>query len=191
MTDPTADALRVSTLSKTTATPFEVRPDAELLGQIAGRLELIGLRKLSFRGDVRADGKADWLLKGQLGATVVQPCSVTLEPVTTRIDQPVLRRFTPTLPDEEGDSDEIEMPEDETLEKLGTHIDPSSVMEEELALALPLYPRAEGVAPVEIAVTEPGRAPMTDEDAKPFAGLAGLMSELDPNAAKDDDDGKA
>ncbi|QOL80312.1 YceD family protein [Pseudooceanicola spongiae] len=190
MTDPTTDALRVSTLPKNAATAFELRPDSDTLSAIAARLDLIGLKKLSFRGEVRADGKEDWVLKGQLGATVVQPCSVTLDPVTTRIDQVVLRRFTPTLPDDVSDSDEVEMPEDETLEKLGSHIDPAIVMEEELALSLPLYPRAEGVAPVEIAVTEPGRKPMTDEDAKPFAGLAGLMSGLDGSAGKDDDGSK-
>ena len=51
-------------------------------------------------------------------------------------------------------------------------------MEEALVLALPDWPRAEGVEPVDLTVTEPGVTPMTDDDAKPFAGLKSLRDRM-------------
>lgn len=115
-------------------------------------------------------------MTGQLGATVVQPCVVTLTPVTTRIETDVRRLYTPDFIDPDGD--EVEMPEDDSLEPLGHQIDLSAVLIESLALALPLYPRADG-AQIETAnFTEPGKAAMTDDDAKPFAGLAALKDAL-------------
>ncbi|QPM89465.1 YceD family protein [Pseudooceanicola algae] len=174
--DSSATTLRVSTLSKTRPTTFELRPDKAVMAQIAARLDLDDLRKLSFRGEITAEGRDDWVLKGHLGATVVQPCSVTLVPVSTRLEEAVLRRFTPHLADDVNEDEESEMPEDESLEPLGAWIDPAQVMEEALSLALPMYPRAEGVGPADAVFAEPGQKPMTDEDAKPFAGLAGLMA---------------
>jgi uncharacterized metal-binding protein YceD (DUF177 family) len=49
------------------------------------------------------------------------------------------------------------------------------VLTEALALALPLYPRADGAEDGSLAVTEPGKAAMTDDEARPFANLAELM----------------
>ena len=66
------------------------------------------------------------------------------------------------------------MPEDETADPLPARLDLADVMAEALALALPAWPRAEGVAPVDLTVTEPGKTPMTDDEAKPFAALKSL-----------------
>lgn len=177
--------LRVAELPQNRATAFELRPDAAALEAIAADMGLLGLRKLSFRGTVRAEGQDDWLLEGTLGATVVQPCVVTLEPVTTRIDGPVRRLYladpSPILPEGE----EIEMPEDDTAEPLGDVIDLEGVMIEELALALPAWPRAEGAGIGSVTVTEPGVTPLTEEAMKPFAGLAALRDKL----GKPSDDG--
>lgn len=171
-------AWRVADLPQNRAVDFDLRPDAETLRQIAAELELKGLRKLSFRGSLKAQGKRDWLLEGVLGATVIQPCVVTLEPVTTRIDEPVRRLYladpAPILPEGE----EVEMPEDDNAEPLGNTIDPHEVMIEALALALPLWPRADGAGIGEVTVTEPGRNALTREAMKPFAGLAGLRDKL-------------
>lgn len=147
-------------------------------------LDLSALRKLSFSGQLEPAGKSDWLLTAQLGATAVQPCTITLEPVTTRIDQEVSRRFVAEMPQAALDTEEEDefggtaMLEDDTLEPLGPQIDLWAVMIEALALALPDYPRAEGAELGTLSVTEPGKAAMTDEDAKPFAGLASLKDKL-------------
>ena len=79
-------SLRVADLPQNAPTSFDLRPAAAALDEIRQDLGLLGLRKLSFSGDVQARGKRDWVLNGKLGATVIQPCVVTLEPVTTRID---------------------------------------------------------------------------------------------------------
>ena len=164
--------------------PFTLRPDAEARAALAAELGILSIRKLSFFGEIAPDGADDLCLTAELGATVVQPCVVTLEPVTTRIDEKVTRRYTPDMP-EAPEGDEIEMPEDDTLEPLPREIDLARVMAEALALALPPWPRAEGVDPVEVSVTEPGKQAMTDDDAKPFAALKSLRGKLG-----EDDDGK-
>ena len=174
---PSARALRVSDLPQNASTAFEIVPDASELAAMAQALGLDGLRKVRFAGAVAAQGKADWALRARLGATVVQTCGVTLAPVTTRIDVDVSRLF---LRDhEEPDAPEVEMPEDETVEALGQWIDPEAVMIEALSLAVPDYPRAEGVALGETVLAAPGVEPLTDDALRPFAGLADLKSKLE------------
>lgn len=169
-------ALRVADLAQNRPTQFELRPDAAQMQALADELGLNGLRKLSFTGQIKAQGKRDWVLTGRLGATVIQPCVVTLDPVTTRIETDVRRTYLSEMP--EIDASEVEMEEDDTIDQLGAFIDPAVVMAESLALALPLYPRKEGADLGEAVFTEPGQAPMRDEDARPFAGLSGLRDTL-------------
>ncbi|MEM7720113.1 MAG: DUF177 domain-containing protein [Pseudomonadota bacterium] len=157
-------------------TRFELRPDEAARKAMAARLDLLALRKLVFHGTVAPSGARDLTLTGDLGATVVQPCVVTDAPVTTRIDVPVLRAYLAEF--EAPTAEEMEMPEDDNAEPLPARIDLAAVMEEALVLALPDWPRADGVDPVDLTVTEPGLAPMTDDDAKPFAALKTLRDKL-------------
>jgi len=98
----------------------------------------------------------------------------------------VLRRFLAVLeqPDSEEDDEGVEMPEDENAELLGAEIDAAQVMAESLALNLPLYPRADDAEIGENVFTEPGKQAMKDEDARPFAGLAGLRDKLSNEGEK-------
>ncbi|TBX25954.1 YceD family protein [Nioella sediminis] len=186
---PAEPGYALSELSTKTPTRFEIVPDAPARAGLAADLGIDGIRKLRFAGEIRADGKRDWRLDGKLGATVVQPCVVTLAPVTTRIDVEVTRRFLARMPDLALDEDgEAEMPEDDTIEPLGSHIDPAMVMAEALALNLPLYPRADGAELGSVSVAEPGVAPLTDEAAKPFAALAELRDKLGKPDADDSTD---
>lgn len=182
----TTPRLRVSALRQSGPTPFHLEPDAAARAAIAEELEAEAIRKLRFAGELQPRGKAGWRLVGELGATVVQPCIVTLEPVTTRIDTPVERVFVPAARMEEPEpGSEIEMPEDDSVEPLGDEIDLDSVMIEALSLAMPTYPRQEGIETVEARYAEDGVTPMTDEDTKPFAGLAGLREKMQDNGGKD------
>jgi uncharacterized metal-binding protein YceD (DUF177 family) len=169
---------RIADLRRDRAEPFEAVPDAEAMTAIATDLNIDGLRKLRFKGTLDMLSEDELRLDAHLGATVIQPCVVTLAPVTTRIEADVTRRFLRDLPEPQGDEEEVEMPEDDTLEPLTPVIDLAQVMIEALALNLPLYPRADGADLGEAVFAAPGVTPMRDEDARPFAGLAGLRETL-------------
>ena len=51
-------------------------------------------------------------------------------------------------------------------------------MIEELSLAVPEYPRSPDATLEQANFTKPGETPMSDEDARPFAGLAALKDKL-------------
>ena len=179
MTALPSHPIRLSDLSNRTQTTITLAPDAPERAAIATELGILGLRKLRF--DVRLDpmGKRDWALSGTLGATVVQECVVSLDPVTTRIDETVTRKYLADWDDPEAA--EIEMPEDDTAESLPATLDLALVMIEALSLALPPYPRSEAASLDELVVTEPGATPLTQSEMKPFAGLAGLRDALKNN----------
>ena len=181
-TDHSPHVLRVADLSQRTQTDVTVVPSIAEMSELQSALDVSDLRKVRFEGRLAPLGKSDWQLTAHLGATVVQPCVATLEPVTSRIETEVTRLFVRDY--EMPDAPEAEMPEDETIEPLGTHIDLLHVLTEALSLALPLYPRAPSAEdPVAVSITEPGQRAMTDDDAKPFAGLAALKAKLaDPGA---------
>ncbi|MDD9715446.1 YceD family protein [Dinoroseobacter sp. PD6] len=174
-----SSVLRFADLSTRKPTRFEIVPEPATLSALAADLELSDLRKLRLAGALHPEGKADWRLEATLGATVVQPCSVTLTPVTTRIEEPVLRRYLADWTDPDGS--EVEMPEDETAGPVPATLDLAALLAEELALAIPLYPRAEGVALGAAVFTEPGKPAMTDDDAKPFAALQQLRAGRKPD----------
>ena len=163
---------RIKSASVRSAVPFELKPDAENRQKLAADLGIRGIKKLAFLGEVRPDGTTDLVLEAHLGATVVQNCVVTMDPVTTRIEEPVVRHYIADFIEPEGD--EVEMPEDDTAEPLPETLDLEEIMAEALALALPPWPRSDGVEPVEISVTEPGNTPLSDDDLRPFAALRAL-----------------
>lgn len=169
--------LRLSDLTNRKATDFALTPTPEERQAIAAALDLSAVKKLLFSGHLEPVGRTDWSLTATLGATVVQPCVATLAPVTTRIDEPVKRSYLADFP--EVEAAETEMPEDDTIEALPASLDLAAVMIEALTLAVPLYPRSPDADPADVVFAGPGVAPMTDEDAKPFAGLAALREVLE------------
>lgn len=179
--DPSAPSLTggvvaQAALSRRQPIAVELSPDAPARAALAAALGLETLRKLSFAGRLIPVGRADWDLTATLGATVVQPCVVTFAPVTTRIDEPVVRRFRTALPDPVAG--ETEMPEDDTIEPMPAVLDLYAVVTEALALALPPFPRAADAPAVDVTVAPPGAEPLTGEAARPFAGLAALKGKL-------------
>ena len=153
---------------------FRLAPDAPALDALARRVGADAVRKVTFEGRLTPEGRADWRLEAHLGATVVQPCVVTLAPVTTRIETDLVRRYVEgyEMPDDAG---EHEMPDDDTVEPRPAALDLAEVLAEALSLAMPDFPKAEGAELAEAQFTEPGRAAMTDDDAKPLAGLRDLL----------------
>ncbi len=164
------ERLRVAHLNPRAPTSFSLTPDADRCAAVAAELGIPALSRLTFAGEIRAEGGEAWALTGRLRARVTQPCVVTLKPVKTDLDEQVERHYSPHVTAPEGD--EIKMPDD-TLEPLGQFIDLGAVMIEELALALPDYPRADGA---ELAAPPADDAPDT---RRPFAGLDKLLGSRD------------
>lgn len=182
MTKPAArtGVLRTSALSGGGRTRFSWKPDTAARAALAADLGLLDLPALHLSGEITPAGRRDLWLQGQLTATVVQPCIVTLEPVTTKIAEPVERRYVEDFVQPEGD--EVEVPEDDSLEPLPQVIDLAEVAAEALTLALPLYPRAPGAELGTVVHAGDGVAPLRDADLRPFAGLARLAGRVVPPA---------
>jgi uncharacterized metal-binding protein YceD (DUF177 family) len=169
-----ATVFRVADLPRRRETSFDLVPDAGTRADLAAGLGATSIDKLRLAGSLRPSGTADWTLEAELSATVEQPCSVTLAPVTTRLNEDVLRRFVADIADMAAPGSETEMPEDDSIEPLGREIDLQRVLSEALALALPAYPRAPEAELGPANFAAPGTTPLTDETAHPFAGLAAL-----------------
>jgi len=169
---PVSMPLRTATLGGRRPVRFDLRPDAAQRGALARLLGISAIPALRLQGEVRLLGRSDLVLEAHLDATVIQPCVISLAPVTTKIGVPVLRRYLRDYA--QPAEDEAEMPEDDTSEPLPDSIDPGAVMTEALALALPDYPRAPGAVYGEVAVAPPGAMPLGEAGLKPFAGLANL-----------------
>src|SRR3712207_2008905 len=101
--------IRLSEGNQRQAIPFALTPEAEGRAAVAADLGIPAVRKLRFEGRLVPEGRHDWRLEADLGATVVQECVVTLAPVTTRIDERIQRRYMADLP--EPEMGEAEMPE--------------------------------------------------------------------------------
>jgi uncharacterized metal-binding protein YceD (DUF177 family) len=178
---------RLSALSARKAVRFDISADAPTRTALAVALGIRALRKFTFKGELRPEGRGDWVLEGAFGATFVQDCAITLDPVTTRVDEMVTRRYVTELPVNEGP--ELEMPEDDSLEVLGQFIDPGAVAIEELVLALPPFPRAAGVELTEDGVLRAapeGADPVEDLRPRPFAALAQLRDKMAGGTGTDD-----
>lgn len=172
--------ITIARLPQDAKTEFSFRPDAAMRAEIATELGLKKLSKLTLTGHIQASAALDWRLEARLGATVVQSCVVTLEPVSTRIDDDTVRHYVADWHDPEDP--EVAMPDDDTIEPLGDQIDLRGLATEALALALPDFPKTPGVKFDGLDVTEPGAEALTDETSKPFASLAALKEKLEKDS---------
>ncbi len=166
-------SLRLSDLSASRTHKFNIEPAAGQLQALADDLGIEAIRKVRFSGELRPLGQSDWRLVGEIGATVTQPCVATLQPVVTRIDEPVERNYLANFKEldaeltEDGET-EIEMPEDDSSEALPAALILSDVAHEALLLALPPYPRAKDAELERTQFTEGGKEALTDDDVKPL-----------------------
>ena len=161
-------------------TPFELTATPHEAGEMAAFLNAQKISKFSFRGAAGFDEAGALHVTGRLGVTVTQSCVVTLGPVRTRIDVDVDRIFAPDLP--EPDEDHQLQADEDKIEPLVDPIDLGLIALEDIALAMPAYPRAEDAGLAETVFAAPGVMPLRDEDIKPFASLAALRDKM----ARDD-----
>ena len=172
--------IKVSDLRADQTHTFLIEPDTDARAEIAKSLGIVAVRKLRFDAKLAPLADKDWQLTANLGVTVVQDCVVTLDPVVTRIDEPVSRSYLANAP-QHPDAEEAEIPEDETVEPLPEVLELQALMIESIALALPAYPRSAGAELEQGSFTEPGKTALSDEDTKPFAALAALKGKLQPD----------
>lgn len=150
---------------------FTVRPDEAERARVAAFLGLEAVERLTLSGTLVPAGRG-WEFRGQLTATVVQSCVVTLEPVRDVVDVPVRRRYAPESElavhgaEVELGADDLDGPD-----PLGATIDLGALAVETLALSVDPWPRAEGVEMPARQAAPPGAQPITDEDTRPFAKL--------------------
>ena len=180
---PWTAPLRLTGPDRDTPRDVDLQPDAATRAALADHLGITAVKKLRLSGRLIPEGRHDWHLTARLGATVVQPCAVTLQPVTTRINETVERRYVADLP--APPPGETEMPEDDTVDPLPETLDLGAVMAEALALALPDFPRADDAELGAATFAAPGVRPMSDDDVKPLAGLAALRDRLDDGGDQD------
>ncbi|WP_050528337.1 YceD family protein [Pseudorhodobacter aquimaris] len=183
---PFSEELRVAGLSNRKPNRFDLAPDAAMRAQIAQYLGINAIAKLRLTGEIRPKGRHDFTLHAMLEASAEQACSITLAPVVTEIKEEVLRVFLADWKETEGE--EMQMPEDDSMEALGEVIDLGHVTVEALSLALPAFPRAPGAVLEDAQFAAPGTTPLRDGDLKPFAGLAGLKAKLEQGKEPDNDD---
>lgn len=173
-----SEVLVVGDLPKNRARKFRLEPSNAQLKKLAEDLQILGLKKLLFEGQVQFNDQGDLILDAELGVSATQECVVTLEPVKTRIDTTVVRRFCPDHGAVEDDRQMLE-DEDENIDPLGETVDLGEILLESIALNLPDFPRVEGAALEQSTFAEDGVTPLKDEDTKPFAGLAALKDKLE------------
>lgn len=171
--DNNTHVLRLAELNQSEPTRFDVTFGPADLSDAQEVLGLLKLSKMRFRGTLGPVGSSDWELKADVGASVVQPCVISLAPVKTRIDEKVYRLFRKDMP-EFDDGSVSEMVLEDFEEPITPDVDLLSLAVEAVALALPAYPKAEGAALENAQFADKDVVPMTDDDTKPFASLAAL-----------------
>ncbi|HEX3537915.1 MAG TPA: DUF177 domain-containing protein [Stellaceae bacterium] len=146
----------------------EIAANAEERVALARRLDLVSLDRLSATVDLAPQRDRTILLTASFAAEFVQSCVVTLDPVGGAIAENFSLRYGPPGWESEiaGDEDE---PAFEPLS--GTTIDIGEAVAQELALALPPFPRVPGTS----VETELGGDAEARREPGPFAGLVRLV----------------
>tara|TARA_B100000965_G_C19301282_1_gene630245 strand:- start:88 stop:636 length:549 start_codon:yes stop_codon:yes gene_type:complete len=169
--------IKISNLNATKSNSFRWQGDAINNSKIAEQLSLISVEKIDFRGKISAQGKDKWLLSGNLGATAIQKCVVTLQAVKCRVDEKIKRIYVPMeeIPSvEKDDGRDVKLELDANLEPLTGSLDLSLIAQETLALSLPDYPRSNNVDYVSISVGDDEQIIQQDNEQNPFAILSTL-----------------
>jgi len=148
--------------------------DAPQRAEIAGRLDLVSLDRLEAHVKLARTG-AVVRVEGRLVASLEQSCVVTGDAVAAHVDEPFELLFTPE-PSIGSSGDEVELGahDCDTVFYDGAAIDLGGAIADTLALSLNPYPRSAGA---EAALKEAGI--LTEEQASPFAVLAGLKKSSD------------
>ncbi|PTM47835.1 uncharacterized metal-binding protein YceD (DUF177 family) [Sphingomonas aerolata] len=147
------------------ATPEERR-------KLAARFAILSVDLLEAHFTIRRD-TSGIVAKGHVTAKVVQACSVTDEPLTATIDEPVALRFVDDFGAVDG---EIELSDDalDTVPIDGGAVDLGEAAAETLALALDPFPRGPNAA---AALRAAGV--ISEDEYQPVNAFSGLKAKLE------------
>lgn len=176
---PTAHKLNLTDLTKNRAHQIDLSLDGQYLNDMAAAVGADKLAKLRFVGQLQPQGKSNWTLEGHLGVSATQSCVVSGDPVKTRIEVDIMRRYVAGYTPAQTDAAEVEMTEDERIDPLPETLDLVDVLTEVIVLELPDYPRRDDAQMDQSVFAPPGAEPLTDEAAKPFAALAALKDKME------------
>jgi uncharacterized metal-binding protein YceD (DUF177 family) len=158
-------------------------PSPLIVQNMVENLDLLGLKHPILSGVLVPQNRKDWRFDITIKAKVTQACTITLAPVTTHISENTTRFYRDQIVDETHE--DIQLGPDDTEDSLPDSLDLNDILQEMLALAVPQYPRAPDASVQGQYFGPPGIDAMTDDDAKPLAGLAALKDKL---SAPDDKD---
>ena len=149
----------------------EIDADAQERAALAKRFDLIGIERLTGSFTIRRDA-AGIMVEGRVAAAVSQACSITGDPLSATVDEPVALRF---VPEDEAGQDEVELGDSDidVIPYDGGTIDLGEVAAETMALALDPFPRGPNA---EAVLKEAGV--LSEEQAGPFGALAELKEKL-------------
>lgn len=152
--------------------------------ELAARLRIPSLADVAANLVLKRAGKHQVKLSGTLSFTAVQDCVVTLEPVESAIDT----EFEIVFSEEEQEAAEDTVMPDLALEPVENgEIDLGEVVAQQISIALPDYPRAEGVVFDGHIEAPEALLPPEQRTSRPFATLLKVAQQ---QTNQNDKDGK-
>lgn len=157
-----------------TGVSFALTTDEALRKTIASGAGLLDLPRLDARLEVNRHGDAGLHVTGRVEATVVQACVVTLEPVTSDVDEAIDLVLVPEGEREQNESVDIDVAADSAVDEpevlIDGRLDLGALAVEFMVLGIDPYPRKPDAVFESPAPSQP--------EASPFAALAALKSKL-------------
>jgi uncharacterized metal-binding protein YceD (DUF177 family) len=164
--------VRIDTIGPSPRT-LEIEATPAERAALAGRFTLKAIDHLSAALSVSRTGEVVQA-SGRMHAQVTQSCVASGEPVTTTIDERFSILFTPLYEGQRSEEEiELSAADCDVVFYQGGSIDVGEAIAETLSLSLDPWPRAPGA---EEALRAAGVK--SEEEAGPFAGLAGLRDRL-------------
>ena len=134
---------------------FNLVCSSNSLKELSDKLNVLTAKKASINGTLRLQTEKQVLLSGKVTAKLVQPCSLTLEPIVTNISKEIWRTFSI----ESHKNTLIKKSTFELTEKSFDHdiimdqINLGEVLMETISLETPDYPKKTGASLHEIPIS--------------------------------------
>lgn len=164
---------------------FVIKPTESDCAELAERLRILSLADVQAKLVLKRAGKDLIKLSGTLSCEAVQECVVTLEPVKTAIET----EFDITFSEEEQElAEDMVMPDLAVEPVEDGAIDLGEIVAQQISIALPDYPRAEGAAFEGHIEAPEALLPPEQRTSRPFATLLQVAQQQQNN--QNDKDGE-